>query len=224
MISKTIASITCGLVLVQVLAGCGSSPKKDDDGYSPTAASADSTLNFDSPDGAGSSASKPNPAASGKAAPSAAAVSQSATPSQGTLVDAIKGQNDDQIARVAGQLLTQNPNDARALNAMAMTYFRKGKVDAAKFLLNKALVANPNAGEVHNNMGLIYLANNEPREAIKSFRKALDLNPNDGIAAANAGSIYVTQRDYNKAATVLEVAQSHGVRDVKTMNNYAVAL
>ncbi|RZA10714.1 MAG: tetratricopeptide repeat protein, partial [Proteobacteria bacterium] len=180
-------------ILLGLLSACGSSPKTasrtggDDFGgeYSPTTS-------------AGGEGSTESHAASGFAQsanagkPSAASASQAGTAvSQGTLVDAIKSQNDEQIARIAGQLLTQNPNDVRALNAMGMYYFKKGKVDAAKFLLNKAMVANPNVGEIHNNMGLIYLSNNERREAIKSFRKALDINGNDGIAAANAGSIYV---------------------------------
>jgi Flp pilus assembly protein TadD len=73
-------------------------------------------------------------------------------------------------------------------------------------------------------MGLIYLSNNERREAIKAFRKALDINGNDSVAAANAGSIYAAEKDYNKAAMVLSVAYNGGVRDAKTLNNYAVSL
>ncbi|RYZ81397.1 MAG: tetratricopeptide repeat protein, partial [Proteobacteria bacterium] len=213
-------------ILLGLLSACGSSPKSsstasgDEFGgdYSPTTnAGGEGSTEGNAAAGFAQSANAPKPAA-GSVSQAGTAVSQS------TLVDAIKSQNDEQISRIAGQLLTQNPNDVRALNAMAMYYFKKGKVDAAKFLLNKAIVANPNVGEVHNNMGLIYLSNNERREAIKSFRKALDINGNDGIAAANAGSIYVIERDYVKAATALSVAYNHGVRDAKTMNNYAAAL
>jgi Flp pilus assembly protein TadD len=211
------------LSMLQILSACGSSGKKaaggTDEGYSPTTAGG---LNFD--------LSGEESPASTKAAPATKAVvpattAQAVAPvSQGILVDAIKSGNDEQIYRVSGQLLTQNPNDAKALNAMAMYYFKKGKIPAAKYLLSKATVANPNAGEVFSNIGLIHLANNEPRDAIKAFGKALALNPNDGIAAANAGSIYVIEKDYNKAATVLAVAYNNGIRDAKTLNNYAVAL
>jgi Flp pilus assembly protein TadD len=211
------------LSMLQILSACGSPGKKSaggtDEGYSPTTAGG---LNFD--------LSGEESPASTKAAPAAKAVvpattAQAIAPvSQGVLVDAIKSGNDEQIYRVSGQLLTQNPNDAKALNAMAMYYFRKGKIPAAKYLLSKATNANPNAGEVFSNIGLIHLANNEPRDAIKAFGKALALNPNDGIAAANAGSIYVIEKDYNKAATVLAIAYNNGIRDAKTLNNYAVAL
>jgi Flp pilus assembly protein TadD len=210
-------------LLMGLLTACGTAPKGNSSGngaaagtdeYSPTTSSTESQASAGFANSAG--ANKPTAGASASQAGTAV--------SQGTLVDAIKAQNDEQIFKVAGQMLTQNPNDVRALNAMAMYYFKKGKVDAAKFLLNKAVVANPNAGEVYNNLGLIYLSNNERREAIKSFRKALDINGNDGIAAANAGSIYAMEKDYGKAATALAVAYNHGVRDAKTMNNYATSL
>lgn len=211
-----LAAILCGLV-----AACESAPKHGEDtGYSPVAGSGPSSSGYDN-EGSPSTGSPAAPAAPAKPGTAAAAAP---TVSQGALADAIKSQNDEQIFRVAGQLLTQNPNDTRALNAMAMYYFKKGKVDATKFLLSKALASNPNAGEAYSNMGLVHLAQNERRDAIKAFRKALDINSRDGIAAANAGSIYVAEKDYNKAVSALQVAYNGGVRDAKTLNNYAVAL
>lgn len=215
------ASILSGL-----LAACGSSPKQGgEEGYSPVASSP-SGGSFDMGDESGGASSKASSSfaqSANKAPPMTAA--QAATPiSQGALVDAIKSQNDEQIFRVASQLLTQSPNDVKAMNAMAMYYFKKGRIDASRYLLNKAITINPNMSEAYSNIGLIHMANDERREAIKAFRKALDLNSNDGIAAANAGAIYVTERDYNKAASVLYVAYNGGVRDAKTLNNYAVAL
>jgi Flp pilus assembly protein TadD len=224
--------IVLTLAIGGLLTACGSSPKQngDESGYSPVASSnsgSGSSGSFDLGDEGGATATPAKASQSfaqsaNKAPPTTAA--QGPTVSQGALVDAIKSQNDEQIFRVSGQLLTQNPNDIKAMNAMAMYYFKKGKIDATKYLLNKAIAANPNAGEAYNNMGLVHLANNEPRDAIKAFRKALDINSNDSIAAANAGSIYVAEKDYNKAASVLSVAYNGGVRDIKTMNNYAVAL
>lgn len=225
--------IVLTLAISGLLAACGSSPKQKDggeEGYSPVASGSGgsgSSGSFDMGDDGGAATApakaSQNFAQSAKAAPPTTAA-QGQTVSQGALVDAIKSQNDEQIFRVAGQLLTQNPNDVKAINAMAMYYFKKGKIDATKYLLNKAIAANPNAGEAYSNMGLVHLANNEPREAIMAFRKALDINSNDSIAAANAGSIYVAEKDYNKAASVLSVAYNGGVRDAKTMNNYAVSL
>lgn len=222
--------IVLTLAIGGLLTACGSSPKHGDDGgYSPVASSGSgSSGSFDMGDEGGATAAPAKAsqgfAQSAKAAPPTTAAQAAAPISQGALVDAIKSQNDEQIFRISGQLLTQNPNDVKAINAMAMYYFKKGKIDASKYLLNKAIAVNANAGEAYSNMGLIHLANNEPREAIKAFRKALDINSNDSIAAANAGSIYVAEKDYNKAVSVLSVAYNGGVRDAKTMNNYGVAL
>lgn len=214
-------TLLIALAATYLLTACGTSSKSTngDDSYSPTASAGG--LDFDMPGENKPAANKSAPAT--KQAPVTTA--QATAPiSQGTLVDAIKSQNDEQIYRISGQMLTQNPNDVKALNAMAMYYFKKGKIPAAKYLLSKAIAANPNAGEVYSNIGLVHLANNEPRDAIKAFGKALALNSNDGIAAANAGSIYVMEKDYNKAATVLAIAYNQGIKDVKTLNNYAVAL
>lgn len=141
-----------------------------------------------------------------------------------SLNDAIKNQNDDTIQRFSTEILTQNPKDVRALNAMALVYYKKGRMDAAQFLFNKAIAANPTSSELHSNLGLVYLAKNERREALKSFRKALEINSRDHIAAANAGSIYAQEKDYNKAALALEIPIKRGTKDVKILNNYANAL
>ncbi len=141
-----------------------------------------------------------------------------------SLNDAIKNQNDDTIQRFSTEILTQNPKDVRALNAMALVYYKKGRMDAAQFLFNKAIAANPTSSELHSNLGLVHLAKNERREALKSFRKALEINSRDHIAAANAGSIYAQEKDYNKAALALEIPVKRGTKDVKILNNYANAL
>lgn len=213
--------IVITIAVCSLLAACGSVEKQggSDNGYSPVAApTTGASESFDMGD-----SDVPVKASSTFGQPKNT-TSAAAPVSTGALGDAIKSQNDEQIFRVSSQLLTQNPNDSKAMNALAMYYFKKGKFDAAKYMLSRAITVNPNAGEAYGNMGLIHLVNNDRREAIKAFRKALDINSNDSIAAANAGSIYVAEKDYNKAVSVLSVAYNGGVRDAKTMNNYAVAL
>lgn len=159
------------------------------------------------------------PQAEEKASPPPVAVSMYAA-----LNDAIKVQNDDAIQKASSDILTQNPKDIRALNSLAIVYYKRGRFEAAQFLLLKAIAANGSSSELHSNMGLVQLAKNERRDAIKSFRKALELNPQDAVAAANVGSIYVAEKDYNKAALSLEISVRKGMKDPKIMNNYAIAL
>ncbi|MNJ92505.1 lipoprotein NlpI [compost metagenome] len=140
------------------------------------------------------------------------------------LNEAIKSQSDDRIYSTSTQILAQSPNDVKALNALAMYQYKKGRFDLAKYLLSKAISASPRMSELYSNMGIVQLALSENREAVKSFRKALEINNDDAVAAANLGSIYVLEKDYTKAQVVLETAYKRGVRDPRVLNNYAIAL
>lgn len=140
------------------------------------------------------------------------------------LSEAYKSQNDEGVYRASVQILSQNPSDPKALNAMGLYHYRKGRFLAARYFFSRAAQSNPRSSEILNNQGLVSLALGEPREAIRFFKKALDVNPNDGIAASNLGSIYVQSRDYTKAQIALEIAVRKGMREVKTLTNYGIAL
>lgn len=140
------------------------------------------------------------------------------------LETAIKSQNDAVISKTASQVLMQNPTDVLALNSLAMTNYKNGRFDAAKYLLNKAFAVQNEKAELHSNMGLVLLAQNEKREAIQSFRRAMQLDGRNMVAAANLGSIFIQEKDFPKALIALEVAYNRGLKDPKVLNNYAIAL
>ncbi len=136
----------------------------------------------------------------------------------------IKSQEEDNILTEGSSLLMKNPNDVKAINAMAMSYYKRGQYPLAKSLLLRALKVDANSSEVHSNMGVVQLALGDKNEALKSFKKSIELNPNDYVGAANAGSLYVVEQDFNKASVVLEMAYSKGYRNPKVLSNYAIAL
>ncbi|MBC7421777.1 MAG: tetratricopeptide repeat protein [Bdellovibrio sp.] len=140
------------------------------------------------------------------------------------LNESIKQQNDEQIQKASGEILTQNPKDLRALNSLALVYYKRGRFEAAQYLLNKALSANPKSSEVYGNLGTVMLAKGDRREAVKMFRKALEINPDDSLVGANLGAIYVQEKDYNKALLALEIPVRKGMKDQKVLNNYAISL
>ena len=154
-------------------------------------------------------------------------VPKSTTPPSATetqaLTEAIRANNDEAIARAAQTVLAKNPADVKALNAMGMHHFRKGQIKAAEYFYGRGLRANPQSGELHNNMGLVQLSEGERNEAIKSFKKAMELG-NDSNAAGNLGAIYLKEKDYSKALIAMEVAYRKNSKDVRVLNNYAVAL
>lgn len=140
------------------------------------------------------------------------------------LTEAVRMQNDEGITQATTEILTQNPKDLRALNALAMVYYKRGRFEAAEYLLNKAMTINSDRAELYSNLGLIRMAQGEKREAIKAFRKGLEINNQDAVIGANLGSIYVADKDYSKAELALEIAVRKGTKDIKTLNNYAIAL
>lgn len=147
------------------------------------------------------------------------------SPSQySALNEAIKVQSDERIYQAATQILTQSPNDPRALNALAMYHYKRSRFQLSRYLLVKAIASNGKMAELHSNLGIVHLAQGEQKEALTSFRKAMSINNSEPVAASNLGAIYVAQRDYSKAQVVLETAYRKGVRDIRVLNNYAIAL
>lgn len=137
---------------------------------------------------------------------------------------AIKNQRDDEIYKQASSLLMQFPQDLKALNALGIYHYKKGRFEAAKYMLTKALQAHPQSYEVLGNLGVVYLAIGEKREAIRNFRKALEINSRDGMSAANLGSIYTHDKNYAKAQAALSIAVESGLKDFRINNNYAISL
>lgn len=140
------------------------------------------------------------------------------------LGDAIRAQNDEAIYKTATHLLSQNSNDLKALNALGLYHYKKGRYLAAMFFFNRALQSHPDSSEVYSNIGLAQLGLKEQRDGIRSFRKALELNPNNVHAAANLGSIYVQNKEYSKAVFALEIANRNEPKDIRNLVNYGVAL
>lgn len=140
------------------------------------------------------------------------------------LTEAVRAQNDEAISQATTEILTSNPKDVRALNALAMVYYKRGRFEAAEYLLNKAMAIDNDRAELYSNLGLIKMAQGEKREAIQAFRKGLSLNSQDAVIGANLGSIYVKEKDYSKAELALEIPYRKGTKDIKTLSNYAIAL
>jgi cytochrome c-type biogenesis protein CcmH/NrfG len=141
-----------------------------------------------------------------------------------TLNAAIGSGDSERIRQASLEILSRDPKNIKALNALAVSYYKNQKPAAAILLLNKVLSQNPNSAEAYNNLGLVYLQKNEKRDAVESFRKALKLDPNNLPAAENLSAIYARAHDYDKVIYVLEGPVKNSTASVEAMNNYAIAL
>lgn len=198
-----------------VLAACSSAEKDAD--QEETSGGSD-TISVESSPASPSKSAEPEHASS--------ATTKAPTPQQSAnaLNDAFRKGDDEQLQRVASGLLAQNPSDARALHALGLVNYRRGRYLAAMYYFNNALKHNPNMSDCYTNMGLTQLALDERRDAIRSFKKAMEISSSDGVAAANLGSIYASEGDYVKAQMVLDRAIKAGIKDTRIYNNYGIAL
>lgn len=136
---------------------------------------------------------------------------------------AISSENLERIKQASTELLSSNPKDVKALNALGIYYYKKGQLDAAKLLLNKAWSVSPTT-EISNNLGLVALAQGHQREAVQMFKKSIEIDSKNADAASNLGALYIKERDYNKAIFALEPIVKAGKADTNTLSNYGVAL
>lgn len=157
--------------------------------------------------------------AKGDEAPTDAVAQASAS-----LNTAIASGDSERIRQSSLEVLSRDPKDTKALNALAVSYYKSQKPAAAILLLNKVLSQNPNSAEAYNNLGLVYLQKKEKRDAVESFRKALKLDSGNLAAAENLSAIYAEAHDYDKVIYVLENLVKNSTASVEAMNNYAIAL
>ena len=137
---------------------------------------------------------------------------------------ATASQNIEQIKLISLDILQNNPKDVRGLNALAMTYYKKGLYNSAEYLLNKAITAEPKSAASYSNLGLVLLARDAKRDAIESFKRALDYDSDQLAAAENLGALYVSAKQYDKAAEVLSRVSEQSTLSEGSKLNYAVAL
>jgi Flp pilus assembly protein TadD len=214
-----LASLIFTVSMIHFVAGCSSSSEKADSNQDiPTKSYAAEDVSPDA--GTSEKPAKKSLVTSKKSDAKAKTKEEKAS----VLDEAIQSQNDDQIIRSASQVLMGQPQDLKALNSIAMAYYRKGRYSLSESILKKALTVNQNTSALYSNLGVVLLAQGEKREAAQNFKKALQLNGEDTVAAANLGSVYVQEKNYSKANLTLEIAYLQGFREIKIMNNYAVAL
>lgn len=157
--------------------------------------------------------------------PATTAVAPAATAVKPKELDlAIASGDDEKIKLTSLDLLQANSKNQRALNALAIYYYKRRNFEAAKLLLNKALAINPKSSTAYNNFGLIELARNDKNEAVNMFRKALQNDPENYIAAGNVAAIYAKEKDFNKVILSLEKSINNEKTSTNSLNNYAIAL
>ncbi|MES2855106.1 MAG: tetratricopeptide repeat protein [Bdellovibrionota bacterium] len=206
--------ITYILILAScgTLAACGSSSKSPDKGNA-SAGGLDDSDQDDIPD-----------VSADPIRAETAQTKSSADEKYQPLAQAVRSAQSTKINEEAAKILSTNPNDPTALNALALFHFRQGRAGAAKILLSRAFEKNADVAALHNNLGVILASESDDGAAIVSFKKALQIDNRHVEASGNLGSIYLRGGDANRALPLLEQARRGQPNNVGFNVAYGAAL
>ncbi|MDZ4660362.1 MAG: hypothetical protein SGJ18_01950 [Pseudomonadota bacterium] len=141
-----------------------------------------------------------------------------------SLAEAIRAGSEKSVLDAAGTILFDDADDFKALNSMAMYYFTKKKVGLAKQYMQRALKKGNGSAEIHNNLGIILMAEGEQDQAVGEFKRSLSLDSSNVAASTNLGLLYAKYGYYDKAAPLLETANSALPKNLEILTAYAVSL
>jgi Tfp pilus assembly protein PilF len=123
------------------------------------------------------------------------------------LVFALLHQNKfDPAASEAKKILKADERDVHAMQLLAQVYFRQGKNELAKMVLENARAIDPNDAATLNALGLVDLALKAKPQALEAFKRASEVKPDFAEAKNNYGALLNETQDYENASRVLEDA------------------
>ena len=209
------------LVFISVVGACGS-PQKPNNPPAPKIDTTDMGLSIDDakPQAPPPAEATPRPEVAVKA-PDKPGPPKTPATNFGILA---KSNRLDQLRDEAMKVLVINANDPGALNALAYSYFKKGKLGAARIVLERANDRNPKTPQILTNLAVLDLSENEPARALTNLKKSYKLDDHNPETLAMIGSIYIQNRDYAKALLPLEQSYKGDKTNIRVANNYAVAL
>ena len=103
------------------------------------------------------------------------------------------------IQAEGSKLLSENPNDPIALNALAIMHIRAGRYLAARLFLLKALDKNPPSAGLLNNLAVVQYKMGEYQTAYSTFRKANQVEQQHARATGNLVTIQMQSGDNSRA-------------------------
>lgn len=101
--------------------------------------------------------------------------------------------------RIYREILKFDPNHADSLHLLGVIAFHAGRPDAARALIQRAIIVNPVAPEYHSNFGNVLKESGSLEEAIVSYRRAISLRPDFADAHFNLGNAYLKDELYEEA-------------------------
>ncbi|MFQ6022740.1 MAG: tetratricopeptide repeat protein, partial [Acidiferrobacterales bacterium] len=124
-----------------------------------------------------------------------------------------------QAEAIYRQILTRDPNHAKALHLMGVIAHQTGQQAAAVELIGRALKLKPDYAAARNNLGLALHAQGKPTEAVAAYQQALTLTPDDAEVHNNLGVALIGQGKSTEASTAFKQALALDPNHVQAHNN-----
>jgi predicted O-linked N-acetylglucosamine transferase (SPINDLY family) len=123
-----------------------------------------------------------------------------------------------------GQILSQEPDNVRALHLLGILNARRGESQWAMELFGRAIAVDPNVAKYHTNLGAVLLESGRFDEAMESFRKALSLSPDAVDAAVGLGNALRAAGRAEEAGAAYRQAMAIVQRDADASNMLGIVL
>ena len=106
------------------------------------------------------------------------------------------------------KILKADEQNVRAMQLLAQGYYRQGKYELCRLVLENARAVDPKDPVTHNALGTVLLKLKQRSAALESFKTAASLRPDFAEAHSNFGAMLVDSGDYDGAVKELEQAVS----------------
>jgi tetratricopeptide (TPR) repeat protein len=106
----------------------------------------------------------------------------------------------------AKKVLKADEQNVRAMQLLAQCYFRQGKYELSRLVLENARAVDPQDPVTHNALGTVLLKLKQRAPAMESFKTAAALRPEFAEAHSNYGAMLVDSGDFDGAVKELESA------------------
>ncbi|MFH1876327.1 MAG: tetratricopeptide repeat protein [Candidatus Omnitrophota bacterium] len=118
-----------------------------------------------------------------------------------------------EAANAYQEAITIDPDDPAAYNNLGTLYEAGGKTQEAIAVYKKAVVLKRASAEVFFNLGVSYCSAGQYAQGLEAFAQAIARNPAFAQAYNNMAVVYYYQRDYDRALSTAEKAETLGLRN-----------
>lgn len=120
------------------------------------------------------------------------------------LVVALRGNHDEDIAKLFAEMIEERPSSAQISKELAVEAIQNGNMDEAIRELKKSIALKPDYPDLHNYLGIAYGNSGMVDDAVHEFEVALKINPYYAKARLNLALLYYENSRFDEAQAQID--------------------